>query len=159
MHPAFRPAPQAPSNSPKGENLERNFSSTKSIFPFFRPALLHMQIDKRRHISSYILLAVIVPMMLMSWLHVHDEDAHSESVDCIDCLHHVHHSHVSPHDAELGTCLLCQFLTIEYTPSPSLVFNWITCQEGNVWQQLYVSVVAPAIQLNSLRGPPSVCLV
>jgi len=118
-----------------------------------------MQIDKRRHISSYILLAVIVPMMLMSWLHVHDEDAHSGNVNCIDCLHHVHHSHISPHDAELGMCLLCQFLTIEYIPSPSLDFNLIACEEGNVLQQVYVSVLAPAILLESQRGPPSICLV
>jgi hypothetical protein len=118
-----------------------------------------MQIDKRRHISSYILLAVIVPMMLMSWLHVHDEDAHSGTVDCIDCLHHVHHSHISTYDAELGTCLLCQFLTIAYTPSPSLDFDWIVWQVGNEWQQLYMFVVAHAIQLKSLRGPPSICLV
>ena len=118
----------------------------------------HMQIDKRRHISSYILLAVIVPMMLMSWLHIHEEDSHSNCIDCIDCLHHVHHSHVSPYDAELETCLLCQFLTIEYTPSPSLDFDWITCQEGNVCQQLYISVLAPAITLNPQRGPPFICL-
>ena len=101
-------------------------------------------------------------MMLMSWLHVHDEDTHSGCVDCIDCLHHVHHVHhfhVSAHDAELGTCLLCQFLTIEYTPSPLLDFDWIAWQEGNEWQQLYVSVLAPAILLKSLRGPPYICLV
>ena len=98
-------------------------------------------------------------MMLMSWFHVHDEDAHSGSIDCIDCLHHVYHSHISTHYAELGTCLLCQFLTIEYTPSPLLVFNWITCQEGNIWHQLDVSVVAPAIQLKFQRGPPSISLV
>ncbi|MCR4836619.1 MAG: hypothetical protein K5899_09615 [Bacteroidaceae bacterium] len=98
-------------------------------------------------------------MMLISWLHIHDEDARSGSVDCIDCLHHVHHSHISAHDAKLGTCLLCQFLTIEYTPSSSFDFDWIACQDINEWQQLYVAVLSPAILLKSQRGPPFFCLV
>ena len=73
-----------------------------------------MEINKKRHIASWLLLAVFVPMLLLSSLHVHEGVA-DYSVECVDCASHTPHAgHFSGSVLHVDTCVLCQFLTFSY---------------------------------------------
>ena len=75
---------------------------------------LKMAIDRKRHITSWLMLAVFVPMLVLSSLHVHREVA-DFSVECVDCASHTHHAgHLTGGTLHVDTCVLCQFLTLSY---------------------------------------------
>ncbi len=61
-----------------------------------------------RHIVSIVLLAIYLPMIVLSSLHVHHDtiDAHD---DCQQCVGHVEEAHHHDHD-----CLYCTFLSLNY---------------------------------------------
>ena len=60
-----------------------------------------------RHIVSIVLLAIYLPMIVLSSLHVHHDtiDAHD---DCQQCVGHVEEAHHHDHD-----CLYCNFLSLD----------------------------------------------
>ena len=66
--------------------------------------------ETRRHIASWLLLAVFVPMLVLSSVHIH-EIGEAIEMECTDCVHHSCHGHIATatwaHD-----CVLCQFLTL-----------------------------------------------
>jgi hypothetical protein len=70
-----------------------------------------VNLTKKRHIASWLLLAVFVPMLLLSSVHIH-ETGETIETECADCVHHSCHGHmtVTPHWAH--DCVLCQFLTL-----------------------------------------------
>jgi len=62
------------------------------------------------------LLAVFVPVMLMSLTHIHESTFHEEM--CVDCVNHLPHAgHITGHQISLDECLLCQFISVPYTTS------------------------------------------
>ena len=80
-----------------------------------------MKMKMRRHISAIVLLAVFLPMLLLSSFHVHPE-THLEGAACKECVHHV------PHAGHFGTqtfctcdCVLCQFLTLPFLMATAVV--------------------------------------
>ena len=53
-------------------------------------------------------------MLLLSSLHVHDQEA-AASADCKECVdHHPHAGHIGMPGAAVHTCVLCQFLTLPF---------------------------------------------
>ena len=82
-----------------------------------------MQVKLRRQISSWVLLAVFLPMVLLSSLHVHPE-AHLEGDDCKECVHHVPHAgHFGSQTLCSFDCVLCQFLALPFLMAPVIVFK------------------------------------
>jgi hypothetical protein len=65
----------------------------------------------RRHIASCLLLAVFMPMLLLSSVHVH-ETAETIETECADCVHHSCHGHMTVTATWSHDCVLCQFLTL-----------------------------------------------
>ncbi|MBO4658164.1 MAG: hypothetical protein J5637_03205 [Prevotella sp.] len=66
----------------------------------------------RRKWYARLLLAVFVPMLLLSLVHVHEGMA--EEAACADCAHHVHHSHLASADFCVDSCVLCQMLSLPF---------------------------------------------
>jgi hypothetical protein len=65
----------------------------------------------KRHIASWLLLAVFVPMLLLSSVHIH-ETGETIETECADCVHHSCHGHLTAAATWAHDCVLCQFLTL-----------------------------------------------
>lgn len=63
----------------------------------------------KRHISSWLLLAVYLPMLLLSSVHTHSFEHADEFVG--DCVHDHCSGHFGDRTVQFHECLLCQFLT------------------------------------------------
>ncbi|MBR0259398.1 MAG: hypothetical protein IJQ49_03905 [Prevotella sp.] len=57
------------------------------------------------------MLAVFLPMLLFSSLHIH-ETPQTTDTECTDCVHHSCHGHVTTMATWAHDCVLCQFLTL-----------------------------------------------
>ena len=76
----------------------------------------------KRYYSSWVLLAVFLPMLALSSLHVHPE-AHLEEGYCKECVHHLPHAgHFGSQTTCSFDCVLCQFLTLPFLVAPVVVF-------------------------------------
>ena len=71
------------------------------------------KVEQRRKWYAWMLLAVFVPMLLFSMMHVHEQGM-AAGADCIDCAHHVHHSHLASADFCVDNCVLCQMLSLPF---------------------------------------------
>ena len=65
----------------------------------------------RRQISAFVLLAVFLPMLVLSSLHIH-EAPQTIDTECSDCVHHSCHGHLTATATWAHDCVLCQFLTL-----------------------------------------------
>ena len=59
------------------------------------------------------LLAVFVPMLLLSSLHVHETGVFSDD-SCSECVDHQCHGHLSQLTVSMHQCVLCQLLSLTY---------------------------------------------
>lgn len=87
------------------------------IFLFFRSLLCTfapVKLDNRRHIASWLLLAVFVPMLILSSLHVHERSVAAPEKECVDCVHHSCHGHLAQMASWTHDCVLCQFLSLTF---------------------------------------------
>lgn len=80
-----------------------------------------MNLDRKRHISAWILLAVFLPMLLLSSLHIHQESELSAD-SCTECVHHHCHGHLSQLAETMHHCVLCQFLTLTFVAGTASAF-------------------------------------
>ena len=115
-------------------------------------------ISHRRKWMSRILLAVFVPMLMLSALHVHTVGTNIDD-GCSECMHHVRHSHLSTADFCIGQCVLCQFQTL---PFIAAILTAI-CIPMMVRHHLGHAIVHLCpVRLTgqiSLRAPPSVDMI
>ena len=65
----------------------------------------------KRHIASWVLLAVFLPMLLFASLHIHPAD-YSLDETCSECVHHQCGGHLTQQAVSFHACVLCQFLTL-----------------------------------------------
>jgi len=72
-----------------------------------------MKATKKQRIASWVLLAVFVPILVFSSVHIHPGSVSTE-MECSECVAHHCHGHIGQADVALGDCLLCQFLTLSY---------------------------------------------
>ena len=85
-------------------NSQRNWRFLRIFAP-------KMKQELRRHIASWLLLAVFVPMLVLSSVHIHDE-VETITTECADCVHHNCHGHIAAMTTWAHDCVLCQFLTL-----------------------------------------------
>ena len=110
--------------------------------------------ETRRHIASWLLLAVFVPMLLLSSVHIHETGEVIET-ECADCVHHSCHGHmtVTPHWSH--DCVLCQFLTLPMLAAIMLAVTVYVhvCKKSNA-QPLF-GYRAESCGAHVTRGPPA----
>ena len=78
-----------------------------------------MNVRKKRHIASWILLAVFVPMLVMSSLHLHHSQTDITD-SCSECVHHHCHGHLLQTDTDTHNCVMCHFLTIPFVAATAV---------------------------------------
>ena len=71
----------------------------------------YMKLANKRHMAAWMLLAVFVPILLLSSIHIH-ETGDTTTTECNDCVHHSCHGHLSSVASWDHDCVLCQFLTL-----------------------------------------------
>ena len=77
--------------------------------------------QRKRITSAWLLLSIFVSMTMLTGLHHHEPTANL-AADCVECAHHVHHSgHFTVAAENLDDCVLCQFLSLVYTPAATLL--------------------------------------
>lgn len=101
-----------------------------------------------RHIVSIVLLAIYLPMTVLSSLHVHHDTIDAQD-DCRQCVGHVEEAHHHDHG-----CLYCTFLSLNYLVQDNGQI------EGIIPTAEYIStptlVVVPQFRhgVSQMRAPP-----
>ena len=109
----------------------------------------------KRHISAWLLLAVFVPMLLLSSLHIHSYEQTADD-QCTECVHHHCGGHIGQQTLSLDDCLLCQFLTL---PMAVAVCIAAVTLFNNVFRltntQGYDRICKKVLGVAVTRGPPA----
>ena len=113
-----------------------------------------MKRQGKRIVSAWLLLSILVSMILLTGLHRHLPAANQAS-DCVECAHHVHHSgHLTATAEQLDDCVLCQFLSLVYTPATTLLVAIPTCPTVQPVTDDLDMICCEAGQYDSTRAPP-----
>lgn len=111
--------------------------------------------NRKRHIASWTLLAVFVPMLLLSSLHIHSYNTLAYGT-CTECVHHHCAGHLGQQTPSVHDCVLCQFLSL-----PMLAVAVATLILYNKLRAIAYATVSGSVCLSccsmaALRGPPAV---
>ncbi len=80
-----------------------------------------MQVYRKRQLSAWVQLMIIVPMLFLSFFHVHGSVREAEG-SCYQCVHHQpHNGHLTTAELPIHDCLLCQFVSTPYLAVATLV--------------------------------------
>lgn len=125
------------------------------IFTHLLVTLHLVKLKTRRYIAAWLLLAVFLPMLIFSSLHVHEEDTSTVVTECADCVHHTCHGHMTAATHWAHDCVLCQFLTLTFLATATVSFTFInrTVSVTIDVQQRNVCVARRGIV--GLRAPPA----
>lgn len=130
-----------------------NTNTTVNIF-FFLCTFAAVKITKKRHIASWLLLAVFVPMLFLSSIHVHENHV-SALTECAECVAHHCHGHIGQTDTTLDACVLCQFISLTFTTASIAAVATIF----NVLRIRYTLLPCAVYEANRdnivTRGPPA----
>jgi hypothetical protein len=130
----------------------------KGSFSFVLPSFIRIfagvKQGRMRHIASWLLLAVFVPMLVLSSVHVHEE-SETITTECNDCVHHSCHGHMTAAATWAHDCVLCQFLTLKMlTAAVTAITVYVHVCINHIAQQLYTFSTVCCGNIVT-RGPPS----
>lgn len=111
-----------------------------------------MNVKQKRHIASWVLLAVFVPMLIMSSLHIHNP-ATDYTEDCNECVQHHCHGHLAQTEHGVHHCLLCQFLTVSFVAATTVVVA-LFAKSITLYALPQSNVCIVTLGTPTLRGPP-----
>lgn len=123
--------------------------------PIFYRTFAAVKANRKRKIVSWMLLAVFVPMLLLSSLHIHGYEQTGDD-QCTECVHHHCGGHIGQQTLSLHECVLCQFLTLSFVAAvvfATVVFNKV-CKTPMAQRQCDVHLDVCGIP--TLRAPPFV---
>ena len=109
----------------------------------------------KRRISAWVLLAVFVPMVLLSSLHLHESGLTADD-GCTECVHHQCGGHLGEQTASFHACVLCQFLTLTMlTIAVAVVLKHDDVRQS-CYAMLQYDISTGANGHVVTRGPPAV---
>ena len=114
-----------------------------------------MNVDRKRQIASLVLLAVFLPMLILSSVHVHDSSSLFEET-CHECVHHHCHGHLGELTTTLHACVLCQFLTLSFVATGFLTVVYYKKVYRILYAQHQCEIHTDACGIPLLRAPPFV---
>ena len=114
-----------------------------------------MNVTTKRHIASWVLLAVYVPLLLISSLHIHVTPDASEPM-CAECVHHQCHGHLSQLSDGMHQCVLCQILTLTYVVSAVGALLFYQPKRKVTYARQRQTPCLTYTGFISLRAPPAV---
>jgi len=111
----------------------------------------------RTSIFASLLLAVFLPMVIISSVHVHDDYSIADNDLCVKCVKHIPHAtHFAKHISKQELCLFCHFLSLLFVAASLATFF-------SYRKQLTSFIAAPcklmpkvALSQKSTRAPPFV---
>ena len=112
-----------------------------------------MNSQTKRKLYSWLLLAVYLPMLLISSLHFHELGDASETT-CSECVQHQCHGHLSQFTGELHQCMLCQILTLTYVAATTGAVVLFLSPKRIVRERQSQAVCLNTCGVVSLRAPP-----
>ena len=115
-----------------------------------------MKLTMKRHIASWVLLAVFVPMLVLSSLHVHKASSSVTETECSNCVHHNCHGHLSQMTIAIHDCVLCQFLTLKMLTVAIVAVTLYIHVCRIYYAQLLLSDCVACCGIIVTRGPPIV---
>ena len=107
----------------------------------------------KRQICAWLLLAVFLPMLALSSVHVH-RHADASVTQCADCLTHSCPGHLVVLDDPLGQCVLCQFLSLPYVAASVIAVIIYPDQHYKLPIVSSAAVLLRTCGVLSLRAPP-----
>ena len=113
-----------------------------------------MNVMTKRQIASCVLLAIYVPMLLISSLHIH-ETSQEGVAECAECVSHQCHGHLSQLSDGLHQCVLCQILTLTYVATPIGALLCYQPKRKVIYAQLRQLTCPTNTGFISLRAPPT----
>ena len=125
----------------------------KKLLVFFSLIRTFAGVKTKRHIAAWVLLAVFVPMVVLSSLHAHTQEQVAQE-DCKECVAHHCHGHFVELTTTMHACVLCQFQTFSFVAAALfavVLFHRFT-QKFIAQRQGYVLLDVCGIPL--LRAPP-----
>ena len=114
-----------------------------------------VNVRRKRNMASWLLLAVFVPMLLLSSLHIHNSSVLAEE-SCSECVQHNCHGHLGELTTTMHACVLCQFLTMSFVAAAvfAVVLYNKVCKTQMAQRQCDVHLDVCGIP--TLRAPPFV---
>ena len=118
-----------------------------------------MNLENRRHIASWMLLAVFVPMLVFSSLHIHEASPSSVAdTQCAECNHHNCDGHLAQTASWVHDCVLCQFQTFSMLTAVVVAVTVYVYVCGIQLARPFCDYSAAIRGVNVTRGPPSTFL-
>lgn len=117
--------------------------------------MMNVKLDNSRHIASWLLLAVFVPMLMLSSLHVHEDGDEAMTTECVDCVHHSCHGHLTQMATWTHDCVLCQFLTLTFIAFAAIIILVPCKMVGGSIDALCHNVCVAYSGIVGLRAPPA----
>ena len=114
-----------------------------------------MNVNRKRHIASWLLLAVFVPMLILSSLHVH-EQVQKNIVDCKECVDLGGRRIIKKLSMSMDDCVLCQFLMLTFVAGAALAVVFYRKSFVFHFAQPQCDVRLEALGIPTLRAPPTV---
>jgi hypothetical protein len=114
-----------------------------------------MKLEKKRYISAWILLAVFLPMLVLSSLHIHQESETLQDT-CTECVHHHCHGHLSQLADAMHQCVLCQFLTLTFVAGVTSAFLFLSPACRTHYARLVSAHCSDSCGIIVTRGPPAI---
>ena len=105
--------------------------------------------------AAWMLLAVFVPILLLSSIHIH-ETGDTTTTECNDCVHHSCHGHLSSVASWDHDCVLCQFLTMSFVTTSILAVVYYKKVNRIHFAQLQSDIHFEEYGIPQLRAPPFV---
>jgi hypothetical protein len=138
---------------PDSQKLQNNQKDWQHIQFFYLP-LQPMKLNERRQWCARVLLAVLLPIQVLSALHLHNY-AYSEEDECEACVEHIAHSgHFSTHSHALHECVLCEFLGLSYVAAAAVVVGVPGVKLLRLSDSGLFWLAAAELQSNASRAPP-----
>ena len=99
------------------------------------------------------MLAVFVPMLVLSSLHVHRHIGGSHE-DCTECVDHHCHGHLGQLATNSHQCVLCQFLTLSFVSATAIAVVYYNNVRSTFIANRQRIIIIDACRVPSLRAPP-----
>ena len=113
-----------------------------------------VKLKKKRVVASWALLAVFLPMLLISSLHIHEERVETATA-CADCMQHSCHGHLMQLSSWSHECVLCQFLTLTFAAAAAVVLVYINKVVRVHFDARQRQVCVAHSGIVGLRAPPA----
>lgn len=114
-----------------------------------------MEVKTRRHWAAWLLLAVFLPMLVLSSVHVHTRCA--DTLQCSACVQHKAHSgHIMSGQAPLHDCVLCQVFHLTFLGGIAVSAPALCLLARGGHAERHQSIVLRNVHPHSSRAPPFV---